>query len=531
MVVVAVRLAPRAEVEHAEVLTLGDDDVALVAERVEPGEALEGDVREQLGARRVEHHDAAVVGEGEAGVRREASPASPARVLREVWTFAARGRAVGSVVAVRAEAPLVGSEVAWPPQPARTTHVGRDPGAVGDLATVPAPTTRPGSAAALLPLVLGGVGIGTTEFVTMGLLPEIADGIGVSIPQAGHAISAYALGVVVGAPGIALLGARLPRRAVLVTLMALFAVANAATATASGYGWLVLDRFLTGLPHGAFFGVASIVAHDLARPGLGGRAVSRVMLGIPIANVLGVPLATWVGQQAGWRAAYAVIAALGVLAAAGVAALVPHQPPDLDAHPRRELAALADVQVWLTLLVGAIGFGGSFAMYSYIAPILRHQTGLPADVVPVYLLVYGVGGLLGTLLAGRLVDRSVLRTLVGSSLACGLLLAVFAVAADHPVSAAVVLFLVCVAISAFVLSLQLRLMSVAGAARTIGAAGNHAALNIANALGAWLGGLVLAAGWGWRAPSLVGAGLSAAGLVVLALSVAVERRRRLAPIS
>lgn len=382
---------------------------------------------------------------------------------------------------------------------------------------------------ALVPLVLGGVGIGTTEFVTMGLLPEIADGVGVSIPTAGHAISAYAIGVVIGAPGVALLGARLPRRGLLVVLMLLFAVGNAATAAAPGYGWLVADRFLTGLPHGAFFGVASLVAHDLAAPDLGGRAVGRVMLGIPIANILGVPIATAIGQQAGWRAAYGAIAAIGLLTALGVARLVPHQEPDRDAHPRRELGALADLQVWLTLAVGAVGFGGSFAMYSYISPILQQQTGLPSDAVPLYLLVYGVGGLLGTLAAGRLVDRSVLRTLVGSSLACGVLLLAFAYAADSPVPAAVVLFALCMAISAFVLSLQLRLMSVAGAARTLGAAGNHAALNIANALGAWLGGLVLAAGWGWRAPSLVGAALSLGGLLLLAASVALERHRRAGP--
>lgn len=378
---------------------------------------------------------------------------------------------------------------------------------------------------ALVPLVVGGVGIGTTEFVTMGLLPEIAEGIGTTIPEAGHTISAYALGVVVGAPGIALLGARLPRRGLLVVLMLLFALGNALSAVAGSYGWLVADRFLAGLPHGAFFGVASIVAHDMAAPGAGGRAVSRVMLGIPIANVLGVPLATAIGQQAGWRATYAAIAVIGVVAAIGVALLVPYQEPDLEARPRRELSALADAQVWLSLAVGAIGFGGSFAMYSYISPILQEQTGVPADSVPVFLLVYGIGGVIGTLVGGRLVDRSVIRSLVGANVACGVLLAAFAVLADHPVGAAVGLFALCVAISVFVLALQLRLMQVAGAARTIGAAGNHAALNIANALGAWLGGLVIAAGWGWRAPSLVGAALSAMGLLLLVASIALDRRR------
>ncbi|WP_068312022.1 MFS transporter [Janibacter anophelis] len=378
---------------------------------------------------------------------------------------------------------------------------------------------------ALATLVLGGVGIGVTEFVTMGLLPEIAHGIGTSIPQAGHTISAYALGVVVGAPTIAIFGNRLPRRELLVGLMVLFALGNALSAIAAGYELLMLARFVSGVPHGAFFGIASIVAFDIVTPGKGGWAVSRIMLGIPIANVAGVPLATWLGQQHGWRSAYWFVAAIGVVTALLVSLVVPHQAADTEADVRSELSAFKDAQVWLTLLVGSIGFGGVFAMYSYISPILRNQTGLPADAVPIYLFVYGVGGLVGTMIAGRLVDRSVLRTLVGSTVATGGTLALFAWAAYWPIPAAIVLLLVCISVSAFVLALQLRLMEVAGRARTLGAAGNHAALNVANALGAWLGGLVLAAGWGWQAPSFVGAGLSAAGLVVLFLSLRIHRGR------
>ncbi|WP_277453331.1 MFS transporter [Janibacter sp. DB-40] len=381
------------------------------------------------------------------------------------------------------------------------------------------------TALALAVLVLGGIGIGTTEFVTMGLLPEIAEGIDTSIPRAGHTISAYAIGVVVGAPTIAVLGNRLPRRELLVALMLLFALGNAASALAPGYGTLMLSRLLAGIPHGAFFGIASIVAFDIVAPGRGGWAVSRIMLGIPIANVAGVPLATWLGQQAGWRSAYWLVAAIGLLTAVLVGLLVPHQPGDREARMRSELAAFLDSQVWLTLLIGAIGFGGVFAMYSYISPILRNQTGLPADAVPIYLFVYGIGGLLGTIVAGRLVDRSVLHTLVWSTVATGASLAAFAWAADSAIPAGIVLLLVCISVSAFVLALQLRLMEVAGRARTLGAAGNHAALNIANALGAWLGGVVLAAGWGWRAPSLVGAGLSLAGLVILLLSLRIHRGR------
>ena len=378
---------------------------------------------------------------------------------------------------------------------------------------------------ALTALVLGGIGLGTTEFVTMGLLPEIAEGIGTSIPSAGHTISAYAMGVVVGAPAIAILANRMPRREMLVGLMLVFAAGNALSAISSGYELLMLARFVCGIPHGAFFGIASIIAFDIVAPGRGGWAVSRVMLGIPVANLAGVPLATWLGQQAGWRSAYWLVAAIGVLTAVLVATVVPYQPGDKEARIRSELAAFRDSQVWLTLLVGAVGFGGVFAMYSYISPILRNQTGLPADAVPIYLFIYGAGSLLGTIIAGRLVDRSVLRTLVWSAIATGLSLAAFAWAASWAIPAAIVLTLICIAVSAFVLALQLRLMEVAGRARTLGAAGNHAALNMANALGAWLGGLVIAAGWGWRAPSLVGAGLSLAGLLILLLSLRVHRGR------
>lgn len=378
---------------------------------------------------------------------------------------------------------------------------------------------------ALTALVLGGIGLGTTEFVTMGLLPEIAEGIGTTIPSAGHTISAYAMGVVIGAPAIAILANRMPRREMLVGLMLVFAAGNALSAIASGYELLMLARFVCGIPHGAFFGIASIIAFDIVAPGRGGWAVSRVMLGIPVANLAGVPLATWLGQQAGWRSAYWLVAAIGVLTAVLVATVVPYQPGDKEARIRSELAAFRDSQVWLTLLVGAVGFGGVFAMYSYISPILRNQTGLPADAVPIYLFIYGAGSLLGTIIAGRLVDRSVLRTLVWSAIATGLTLAAFAWAASWAIPAAIVLTLICISVSAFVLALQLRLMEVAGRARTLGAAGNHAALNMANALGAWLGGLVIAAGWGWRAPSLVGAGLSLAGLLILFLSLRVHRGR------
>lgn len=379
---------------------------------------------------------------------------------------------------------------------------------------------------ATIALVLGGFAIGTAEFVTMGLLPEIARGVSVSIPSAGHAISAYALGVVVGAPLIAAFGARLPRRGLLVTLMVLFAIGNAASALVGSYGALLTARFLTGLPHGAFFGIASLVAIDMARSGQGGRAVSRVMLGIPLANVIGVPVATWMGQNLGWRTTFAAVAVIGVVTAVLAHAFVPRTPGDPAATVVREITAFHNVQVWLTLLVGAVGFGGMFAMYSYISPLLTNVTGVPESTIPLFLLAYGLGAVVGTVIGGRLLDRSLIGTLVTGLAGTGLLLAVLTVTASSAIPMALTIFAVAMTVSFLVLGLQLRLMDVAGEARGLGAASNHAALNIANALGAFLGGVVIDRGYGWTSPSWVGVGLSVGGGLILAVSLWLRRREQ-----
>jgi DHA1 family inner membrane transport protein len=389
-----------------------------------------------------------------------------------------------------------------------------------DLAT--AGTTRYGPA--VLALAMGGFAIGTTEFMAMGLLPQVADGVDVSIPTAGHLISAYALGVVVGAPVLAFLGARLPRRGLLVALMVAYAGANALSAVAGSFGLLLLARFLCGVPHGAFFGVASLVAASLAPRGREGRAVATVMIGLSVANVVGVPAATWLGQAVGWRAAFWVAAGLAVLTAALVTVFLPACPGDSEATGRRELRLFAEPQAWLTLLAGAIGFGGMFALYSYIAEVVTKVGGLPDRAVPVFRLAFGLGVVAGTWVAGALADWSVFRSLLGSSLAMALLLLLYAVLAPAGWWALVPAFLVAVASSVLVVNLQLRLMSVAGDAQTLGAAMNHSSLNVGNALGAWLGGLVIAAGWGYRAPALVGVVLALAGLAVLLLSATFARR-------
>lgn len=377
---------------------------------------------------------------------------------------------------------------------------------------------------AILALATGGFAIGTTEFVTMGLLQEIAHGVSVSIPQAGHVISAYALGVVVGAPLIAVFGAKLPRRGLLVALMATFALGNLATALAANYGSLVAARFFAGLPHGAFFGVASLVAASLVDPSRRGRAVSMVMLGLPIANIAGVPAATWMGQQIGWRSAYVAVTMVGVLTMLLVWLFVPSTPPDPQATGRRELQCFSRTQVWLTLLIGAVGFGGMFAMYSYIEPTVLHVTGLSMSAVPLFLLAFGVGASLGTFLAGRLTDWSIMRSLVIGTVGMGVSLTAFTMTAHQAVAAVTTVFLISTLGAILVVGLQMRLMHVAGDAQTLGAAMNHASLNVANALGAWLGGIVIAAGFGYTSPSWVGAGLSLAGVAVLGVSAVLHRR-------
>jgi len=398
-----------------------------------------------------------------------------------------------------------------------------EPALATEQQQAPARTTRH-AGLALLALAVGGFAIGTTEFVSMGLLPQLADGVGVSIPTAGHVISAYAIGVVVGAPLIAVFGARLPRRELLIGLMAVFLLGNAATALATNFTSLTVARFFAGVPHGAYFGVASLVAADLVTADRRGRAVSRVMLGLGVANVAGVPAATWLGQNAGWRSAYWLVTVLAALTAMLVLWLVPHVAANRWATGRNELRAFKDPQVLLTLLVGAIGFGGMFAMYTYIAPTVTDVAGLPESRVPIYVLVFGLGMVVGTPLAGRLADWSVFRSMLLGSLTMGLTLVAFTVTSQWFLPGLLTAFVLSTVSSVLVVGLQMRLMQVAGDAQTIGAAMNHASLNIANALGAWLGGVVVAAGFGYTSTAWVGAGLSLAGLLVLLASAMLHRR-------
>jgi len=374
-------------------------------------------------------------------------------------------------------------------------------------------------------LGVGSFAIGTGEFVIMGLLPEVARDLGVTIPQAGHVITSYALGVVIGAPVLAVLAAHWPRRTLLVALMALFAVGNFASALAPGYVAMILVRLLTGLPHGTYFGVAALVAASLAPANRRATAVSLVMSGLTSAILVGVPLAAWMGQHLGWRAAFVLVGAIAALACMLIRRGVPDLPATHGASPLRELHALAQPQVWFTLGIAAIGFGGMFAVFSYIKPLLTEVTGMPVDAVPLVLALFGIGTVTGNLVGARLADRALMGTIGGLLVWSVLVLAAIPLTAPHLVPICINVFLLgtVVAISP---ALQIRLMDTAGHAQTLAAALNHSAFNLANAFGAWLGGVAIAGGLGWTSTGWVGVVLSLGGLVVFAGSLWMQRRMR-----
>ncbi|CDG84109.1 MFS transporter [Janthinobacterium agaricidamnosum] len=373
-----------------------------------------------------------------------------------------------------------------------------------------------------LALAIGGLALGTGEFASMSILPIVAKDIGASLPQMGHMISAYALGVVVGAPLITIFAARMPRRMMLICLMALFAVGNLLSAMAPNYGMLILARFISGIPHGAYFGVAALVAASIAAPDKRAQAVARVMLGLTIANVVGVPLATALGQAAGWRSAFLVVGVLGLLTMLMVRIYLPLIAAG-NASPRRELGVFRRTQVWLTLLLVAIGFGGMFSVLTYVTPILLEVTHVSPFMVSLMLSVIGIGMTVGNVVGGWLADRSRLWTIFGMLVWSGVALAAFSYTSSNVWATAINLFAIGAGI-AIGPAVQTRLMDVAGDAQTVAAALNHSAFNIANALGAWAGGMAVAMGMGLRSTAWVGAMLAAGGLVVLAVSVAVERR-------
>ena len=387
---------------------------------------------------------------------------------------------------------------------------------------------------ALLSLAIGSFGIGMTEFVVMGLLPDIAADLlptlwssspEDALSQAGWLISLYALGVVVGAPTIAGFVARFPRHRVMIGLALALTVFNALTVVLPTFELVGASRFLAGLPHGAYFGIGALVAADVMGPGNRAKGVAFILTGLTIANVVGVPIGTFLGQQWGWRVAFGVVAGVFALATVCIGFFVPEHAGEPGRTMRAELRVFRIAQVWFALGVGAIGFGGFFAVYSYIAPVVTEVAGSPAWVVPIVLVLMGLGMTVGNLVGGHLADISVKRTLLLGLAVLAVVLVLLALLSGWIVTLAIMVFVVGFVSSVLSPTIQTRLMDVAEDNQSIAAALNHSALNIGNSLGAFLGGAVIAIGWGFTAPAWTGAALAVAGLLIALLSYRVGATR------
>ncbi|MFD8976947.1 MFS transporter [Streptomyces sp. NPDC059593] len=377
---------------------------------------------------------------------------------------------------------------------------------------------------ALLALAVGAFGIGTTEFVIMGLLPEIAADYGVSIPAAGLLVTGYALGVVVGAPLLTVFGAKVSRKRMLMLLMGLFVLGNLLSALAPNLGVMLTGRVVASLAHGSFFGIGSVVAAELVAPEKKAGAIATMFTGLTVANIVGVPLGTFIGQALGWRTTFAIVAALGVVGLLGIAKLVPAMPRPEGARLRGELKAFNNPQVLLAMAMTVLGFGGVFAAITYIAPMMTHVAGYADGSVTWLLVLFGIGMFLGNLLGGRFADRALMPMLYVALGGLAVVLALFTVTAHNKVLAAITILLVGALGFATVPPLQKRVLDQAHGAPTLASAVNIGAFNLGNALAAWLGGLVIAAGLGYTAPNWVGAALAAAALGLALWSAALERR-------
>lgn len=377
---------------------------------------------------------------------------------------------------------------------------------------------------ALLALAIGAFGIGTTEFVIMGLLPEVAADFQVSIPTAGFLVTGYALGVVLGAPLMTALGTRVTRKRMLVLLMGLFVLGNVVSAVAPVFGVLLVGRVIASLAHGAFFGIGTVVAADLVVPQKKAGAIAMMFTGLTVANLVGVPLGTYIGQSVGWRTTFFVVAAIGVVGLLGVARLVPEQPRNEGVRLRDELAAFRNVQVLLAMGMTVLGFGGVFAAITYITPMMTEVAGYSTSSVTWLLVLLGLGMVGGNLLGGKFADRRLMPLLYVSLGALAVVLALFTLTAHNKIAAAVTIVLIGGLGFATVPPLQKRVLDQAAGAPALASAANIGAFNLGNALSAWLGGIVIAAGLGYTAPNWVGAALAASALALAIVSGALERR-------
>lgn len=375
----------------------------------------------------------------------------------------------------------------------------------------------------IVALACGGFAIGTGEFAIMGLLPDVARTFAVTTPQAGYVISAYALGVVVGAPIIAIAGAKSSRRTLLLILMAVFTVGNFASALAPDFVSFIVLRFLSGLPHGAYFGVSALVAASLVPLDMRARTVGYVMLGLTGATLIGTPVMALFGQYLSWRVMFLAVGIISVLTVTLIWIYLPRDKPSEGAGVVRELVAFTHPQVLLTLTLAATGFGGMFAIFSYVASTATEVAHMPAGMIPLIMVLFGIGMNVGNVVGSKLADIALMGTIGGMLVFNIVVMTLFSLTAASPWMLCLTSFLIGCTFAAGP-AIQTRLMDVAADGQTLAAASMHSAFNIANALGAWLGGLAIAWGYGYAATGYVGAFLSFIGLFVFAASVLLERR-------
>ncbi|WP_188191165.1 MFS transporter [Nonomuraea sp. SYSU D8015] len=380
---------------------------------------------------------------------------------------------------------------------------------------------------ALFALAISAFGIGTTEFIINGLLPDLAADFAVTIPAAGLLVSGYALGVTVGGPPLTMLGGRLSRKTMLLALMILFIAGNLLSALAPSYGVLMAGRILAAFAHGAYFGVGSVVAADLVAPQRRASAIALMFTGLTLANVLGVPLGTWIGQSFGWRATFWVVVAIGLVGLAGVLALVPRQPSPAGGGLLRELGTFRKPEVWLALAMTVFGFAPVFAVITFIAPIMTGVGGFSPGAVPVVMALFGVGLVAGNLIGGKLADRAVMPSIYGSVGLLTLLAVAVALLSGDQIAFVVAITLFGVAAFATVPPLQTRVLDAAAGAPTLASAANIGAFNLGNAIGSFAAGLTIDAGLGYTAPAWTAAVLGTVGLAVA--GAAGVQARRFAP--
>lgn len=380
--------------------------------------------------------------------------------------------------------------------------------------------------AGLIALALGGFGIGLTEFVITGLLPEVAADYGVTETTAGWLVTGYALAVIVGALGLTAATTRLPRKPVLLGLLVLFIVGNTLSAIAPTYEVMMSGRVIAALCHGAFFGIGSVVAANMVERSKRASAVALMFTGLTASNVLGVPFGTFLGQALGWRSTFWAIVVIGVVALVGVLVLVPTVRATEIPSLARELGAFRSGQVWLSLGMTVLGYGGMFGAFTYIAYTLTSVSGFPSSAVPWLLVVFGVGLFVGNFVGGKLAARSIDRTLLVVLVALTVVLGLFALVASSPVLTVIALVLMGAFGFATVPALQTRVMQYADHAPTLASGANIAAFNLGNALGAWIGGLTIAAGLGYTSPIWAGAGITLAAVALTLVAMGAVRRAR-----